>query len=125
MVKQLTLTQRRSIVENLWENGIHDVSQPHKITHLPISTLYKYIKKLSVAASLKPKSRPGRPKKLTAEERIHLGKLANLRKCAIAVKKLLMCLTKPTQALILHQEQSVRIFITSVIAFVYQFQYQC
>ena len=57
MPKQLTLTQRRSVVENLWENGIHDVSQLHKITHVPISTLYKYIKRLSVAASLKPKSR--------------------------------------------------------------------
>ena len=82
MPKQPTLTQRRSIIENLWESGIHDISQLHKITHIPISTLYKYIKKLSVAASLKPKSRPGRPKKLTAEKRIHLGKLANSRKCA-------------------------------------------
>ena len=54
MPKQLTLTQKRSIVENLWDSGIHDVSQLHKITHVPISTLYKYIKKLLVAASLKP-----------------------------------------------------------------------
>ena len=82
MPKQPTLTQRRSIIENLWESGIHDISQLHKITHIPISTLYKYIKKLSVAASLKPKSHPERPKKLTAEKRIHLGKLANSRKCA-------------------------------------------
>ena len=79
MPKQPTLTQRRSIIENLWESGIHDISQLHKITHIPISTLYKYIKKLLVAASLKPKSRPGRPKKLTAEK---FGKLADSRKCA-------------------------------------------
>ena len=84
MPKQPTLTQRRSIIENLWESEIHDISQLHKITHIPISTLYKYIKKLSVAASLKPKSRPGRPKKLTAEKRIHLGKLANSRNCALS-----------------------------------------
>ena len=82
MPKQLTLTQRQSIVENLWESGIHDVSQLHKITHVPISALYKYIKKLSVTASLKPKSRPGRPKKITAEKHIYLGKLASSRKCA-------------------------------------------
>ena len=67
--------------ENLWESGIHNVSQLHKIAHFPISTLYKY-QKLSTAASLKPKFRPGRPKKLTSEKRIHLGKLANSRKCA-------------------------------------------
>ena len=82
MPKQLTLTQKRSIVENLWDSGIYDVSQLHRITHVPISTLYKYIRKLSVAASLKPKSRPGRPKKLTAEKRIHLGKLTSSRRCA-------------------------------------------
>jgi len=45
MPKQLTLTQRRSVVENLWESGIHDISQLYKITHNPISTLYKYIEK--------------------------------------------------------------------------------
>ena len=106
-----------AIVENLWESGIHDVSQLHKITHVPISTLYKYIKKLSVTATLKPKYRPERPKKITAEKRIYLGKLASSRKCASS-KEIAHVLN---QTLILHQEQSVRTFITSVIAFVYQF----
>src|SRR5438128_4564422 len=48
-------------------------------SHIYFIQIYQ---KLSLAASLKPKSRPGRPKKLTAEKRIHLGKLANSRKCA-------------------------------------------
>src|SRR5438128_6627315 len=109
MPKQLTLTQRQfSIIENLWESGIHDVSQLHKIAHISISTLYKYIKKLSVTASLKPKSHPGRPEKLTAENCIHLEKLANSRKCAKPN------LPNPD----IDQEQSVRTFITSDIAFV-------
>ena len=79
MPKQLTLSQKRSIVENLWDSGIHDVSQLHNITHVP-STLYKYIKKLLVAASLKPKSRPGKTKKTyCGKAHTHLGKLANFK----------------------------------------------
>ncbi|CAG8776425.1 16555_t:CDS:1, partial [Funneliformis caledonium] len=82
MPKKLTLNERRSFINNLWTNGVHDINELHKITHIPKSTLYTYIRKLKNFGIIKPKSRPGRPKLLSPKKRIHLGKLASTRKCA-------------------------------------------
>lgn len=82
MTKKLSLNERRSFVSNLWANGVHDINELHKITHIPKSTLYTYIRKLENFGSIKPKPRSGRPKLLSPKKRSHLGKLASTKKCA-------------------------------------------
>ena len=59
---------------------------------------------------------PPRKTKKTYCGKAHTSWKISKFKNVLAVKKLLMCLTNPTQTLILRQEQSVRTFITSAIA---------
>jgi len=75
-----TLSQRRTIVTTLWENGTHDAKTLHSLTSIPLSTLYDYIKKLKKGISLEPLSRSGRPKRLSPKKRCHLGKLVSVNK---------------------------------------------
>ncbi|CAI2184182.1 955_t:CDS:2, partial [Funneliformis geosporum] len=63
-------------------NGVHDINELHKITHISKSTLYTYIRKLENFGTIKPKPHSGRPKLLSPKKWAHLGKLASTRKCA-------------------------------------------
>jgi len=50
----------------LWNNGIHNAKELHKLTNVPLSTIYKKIKKIKKNGSLKHDGGNGRPKKITA-----------------------------------------------------------
>ena len=86
MLKKLSLNKKRLFVNNLQTNGVHDINELHKITHIPKSFLYTYIQKLKNFGTIKPKPRLGRPKLLFPKKWAHLGKLASTRKCATSKK---------------------------------------
>ncbi|CAI2183500.1 19152_t:CDS:2 [Funneliformis geosporum] len=67
-------------------NGVHDINELHKITHISKSTLYTYIQKLENFGTIKPKPRSGMPKLLFPKKQVHLRKLASTRKCATSKK---------------------------------------
>ena len=52
----------------------------HKLTSIPLSTVYKYIKKLENNISLNPLPRSGRPRKLSPKQCRHLGQLVSANK---------------------------------------------
>ena len=64
----------------MWENGTHDAQTLHELTSIPLSTVYKYIKKLKKNTILDPLPRPGRPKKLSPKKRRYLGQLISINK---------------------------------------------
>jgi transposase len=75
-----SIDQRRKTVTTLWENGTCDAYTLHKLTSIPLSTIYDYTKKLSNGISLDPKQRSGRPRKLSPKQRCHLGQLVSKNK---------------------------------------------
>ena len=50
----------------LWNNGICDAKKLHKLTNIPLSTIYRKIKKIKKNVSLEHAGGNGRPKKITA-----------------------------------------------------------
>src|SRR6185312_14327784 len=65
---------------SLWEAGTHDADTLHKLTSIPLSTVYKYIKKLKNNISLNPLPRSGRPRKFSPKQCRHLGQLVSANK---------------------------------------------
>jgi hypothetical protein len=76
----VALKQRHTLITSLWENGIHDAHTLHELTSIPLSTVYKYIKKLKNNITLDPLPRTGRPKKLSPKKRRYLGQLISKNK---------------------------------------------
>ena len=50
---------------SLWNNGIQNPKELCKLTKMPLSTIYKKIKKIKKSGSLKHAGGNGRPKKIT------------------------------------------------------------
>ena len=69
---KVTLEQRHTIVSTLWSNGIHDAKSLHKLTSIPRSTIYDYVKKLKNGDTLNPLPRSGRPKNFLPKNVIFL-----------------------------------------------------
>ncbi|GBB92182.1 hypothetical protein RclHR1_01980007 [Rhizophagus clarus] len=59
-------TQRQTIL-HLWNNGVRQGTQIHKITNIPLSTIYDNIKKLKKNGEVGQKRGSGRPKKITGK----------------------------------------------------------
>ena len=49
-----SLNQRYMTITSLWEAGTRDADTLHKLTSIPLSTVYKYIKKFKNNISLNP-----------------------------------------------------------------------
>jgi len=79
MAQELPLKKRRELVKTLWKNGTWNVNELHKITKLPLRTLYRWTSQLKKTKDLKQRCRPGRPKILSPKKRRHLGLLARFR----------------------------------------------
>ncbi|CAJ0926878.1 7537_t:CDS:2 [Entrophospora sp. SA101] len=75
-----SIDQRRKTITTLWENGTCDTYTLHKLTSIPLSTIYDYIKKLRNGIFLDPKQHSGRPRKLSPKQRCHLGQLVSKNK---------------------------------------------
>src|ERR1043166_10241711 len=76
----VTNEQRRATITSLWNAGIRKAKTLHKMTSVPLSTIYDYLKKLENGTSLDPLPRSGRPKKFTPKKRRHLGQLVSENK---------------------------------------------
>ncbi|CAJ0754969.1 9763_t:CDS:2, partial [Entrophospora sp. SA101] len=74
------LKQRYMVITSSWEAGTRDADTLHDLTSIPLSTIYKYIKKLKDDIPLNPLPRSGRPKKLSPKQRRHLGQLVSVNK---------------------------------------------
>jgi transposase len=77
---KVTLEQRHTIVSTLWSNGVRDAKSLHKLTSIPRSTIYDYVKKLKNGDTLNPLPRSGRPRKLSPKKRRFLGRLITANK---------------------------------------------
>ena len=75
-----SLNQRYMTITSLWKAGTRNADTLHKLTSIPLSTVYKYIKKLKNNISLNPLPRSGRPRKLSPKQRRHLGQLVSANK---------------------------------------------
>ena len=80
----VTLEQRHTAVTSLWNSGVRDAKTLQKLTSVPPSTIYDYLKKLKMGYSLDPLPRSGRPRKLTPRKRHHLGQLVSQNKYSTA-----------------------------------------
>ena len=78
--------QRRKTIASLWANGTQDANTLHKLTSISLSTIYDYIKKLQNGESLDPKPRSGRPRKLSSNQRRHLGQLVSSNQYSTSTK---------------------------------------
>src|SRR6266542_4642470 len=76
----ITREQRRTVITTLWQNGTRNAKALHKITSIPLSTVYDYIKKLKKSGSIKDLPRSGRPRKLSPRKCRHLGSLVSKNK---------------------------------------------
>ncbi|CAJ0749176.1 1748_t:CDS:2, partial [Entrophospora sp. SA101] len=74
------LKQRYMVITSSWEAGTRNADTLHDLTSIPLSTIYKYIKKLKDDIPLNPLPRSGRPKKLSPKQRRHLGQLVSVNK---------------------------------------------
>jgi len=82
MSSQSELAARRSVVRQLWLNGVRKPQEIIRITGYPKSTVYELVKKLAETGSLSPRPHPGRPSILTPKKRRHLGMLVHANKAA-------------------------------------------
>src|ERR1043166_3030484 len=82
----ITLEQHHTAVTSLWNSGVRDAKTLQKLTSVPPSTIYDYLKKLKMGYSLDPLPRSGRPRKLTPKKRHHLGQLVLQNKYSTAPK---------------------------------------
>ena len=71
----ITLDQCYIAITFLWNAGIHDAKTLHKLTSVPLFTIYDYLKKLKMSYSLDPLPQSSRPRKFTPKKRRHLGQL--------------------------------------------------
>ncbi len=76
----VTREQRRTVITTLWQNRTRNAKALHKITSIPLSTVYDYIKKLKKSGSIKDLPRSGRPRKLSPRKRRQLGSLVSKNK---------------------------------------------
>jgi len=81
-----SLDQNRKMITTLWANGTHDAYTIHELTSISLSTIYNYIKKLENGESLDHKPRSGRPRKLSPNQRRHLGQLVTSNKYSTSTK---------------------------------------
>ena len=81
-----SLDQNRKTITTLWANGTHDAYTIHELTSISLSTIYNYIKKLENGESLDHKPRSGRPRKLSPNQRRHLGQLVTSNKYSTSTK---------------------------------------
>ena len=65
-------TQRQTILQ-LWNKGISKGTEIHKITDIPLSTIYDNLKKLKENNTVSRKKGSGRPKKITGKFSKNLG----------------------------------------------------
>lgn len=82
MSPQSEISARRSVVRQLWKNGVRQPQEIIRITGYPKSTVYRLLEKLEKTGSVTPRSRPGRPLILTPKKRRHLGLLVHANKAA-------------------------------------------
>src|SRR5438105_1760561 len=68
----MTKTYNETLL-NLWDNGIHNAKELHKLTNIPLSTIYRKIEKIKKNGLLKHAGGNGRPKKITASASRALG----------------------------------------------------
>jgi transposase len=68
----MTKTYNETLL-TLWDNGIHNAKELHKLTNIPLSTIYRKIEKIKKNGSLKHAGGNGRPKKITASASRALG----------------------------------------------------
>src|SRR5262249_43377037 len=82
MLPQSKFSVRRSVIRQLWQNGVRKPQEIIRITGYPKSTVYDLVRKLTETGSVTPRSRPGRPLILTPKKRRHLGLLVHANKAA-------------------------------------------
>ncbi len=61
-----TKKPHNEVLLHLWNNGIHNAKELHKLTDIPLPTIYRKIKKIKKNGSLKHAGGNGRPKKINA-----------------------------------------------------------
>jgi hypothetical protein len=59
--------RQHEVILHYWNKGVRSVPKLHKLTKIPVSTLYYNIKKLKEKGTLKHKGGNGRSKKITPE----------------------------------------------------------
>ncbi len=59
--------RQREVLLHYWNKGVRSVPKLHKLTKIPVSTLYYNVKKLKEKGTVKHKRGNGRPKKITPE----------------------------------------------------------
>ena len=84
MLPQSKFSIRRSVVRELWQNGVRKPQEIIRITGYQRSTVYNLVKRLAETGSITPHHRPGRPLILTPKKRRHLGLLVHANKAATA-----------------------------------------
>ena len=68
----MTKTYNETLL-TLWNNGKHNAKELHKLTNIPLSTIYRKIKKIKKNCSLEHAGGNGRPKKIIASASRALG----------------------------------------------------
>jgi transposase len=82
----VSLAERRLVVRSLWRQGQRKVSEIQKITRYPKRTLHRWATQLAQTGDLKQKKRPGRPRRLNAAQRKHLGQIATKKNQATSLE---------------------------------------
>lgn len=82
MPPQSEFSIHRSVIRQLWQNGVRKPKEIVRITGYPKSTVYDLVIKLANTGSITPRRHPGRPLILTPKKRRHLGLLVHVNKAA-------------------------------------------
>ncbi|CAG8443865.1 10367_t:CDS:2 [Acaulospora morrowiae] len=68
MSSQSRLVDQRAIVRQLWTIKVHEPKKIAAITHILLSTVYRYVTKLKKTGTLSPHGHSGRPKIISIKQ---------------------------------------------------------